>query len=56
MSRAFINFTSVGQATKKKDLIAKAKELEDAQELEQAAEISEQVLSKDALEAEAYDR
>jgi tetratricopeptide (TPR) repeat protein len=46
----------MAEATTKKDLIAKAKELEDAQELEQAAEIYEQVFSKDALEAEAYDR
>jgi tetratricopeptide (TPR) repeat protein len=44
------------EATAKKDLIAKAKEAEEAQEFEQAAEIYEQVLKKDALEVEAYDR
>jgi tetratricopeptide (TPR) repeat protein len=44
------------EATAKKDLIAKAKEVEQSQEFEQAAEIYEQVLKKDALEAEAYDR
>jgi tetratricopeptide (TPR) repeat protein len=52
---ALINFTNM-EATAKKDLIAKAKEVEQSQEFEQAAEIYEQVLKKDALEAEAYDR
>jgi excinuclease UvrABC nuclease subunit len=33
------------EATAKKDLIAKAKEAEEAQEFEQAAEIYEQVLT-----------
>ena len=51
---ALINFTNM-EATAKKDLIVKAKEAEEAGEFEQAAEIYEQVLKKDALEAEAYD-
>jgi two-component SAPR family response regulator len=43
-------------AITKKDLLSKAKEAEDAQEFEQAAEIYEKILKIDALEAEAYDR
>jgi tetratricopeptide (TPR) repeat protein len=46
----------MAEATTKKDLIAKAKEVEESQEFGQAAEIYEQVLKKDTLEDEAYDR
>ncbi len=44
------------EVTTTKQLIEKAKEAEAAQQLEQAAEIYEQILKEDNLEVEAYDR